>query len=150
MIFLDILALAAAWRIVLSCLIGGLIAYGLHQIAPALTFFHLLGITILGLAVGVEWQSFSMPRQWAHGTPNFEIQPTPMALLAAVTGSIWGFFNASSIQDFAIGFFLFLIGAIAWRRFFIREGLEMHIANQCAAISCVALFFGAGLACTVY
>jgi hypothetical protein len=146
---IDILTLVAAWRLVICCLAGGLFAYGLHQIVPALTFFHLIGVTTLGLVAGVEWQSLSMPRQWANGTPNFEIHPAPMGLLAAVAGAFWGFFNAASLQDFIIGFLLFLISVIAWRRFFLREGLETHIANQCAAISCAALFFGAGLARTV-
>src|SRR3990167_9293442 len=42
---IDILTLVAAWRLVICCLAGGLFAYGLHQIVPALTFFHLIGVT---------------------------------------------------------------------------------------------------------
>lgn len=142
----GILVLVMAWRFVVCCVVSGLLAYLLHQAAPTLTFVHLIGITALGLVVGAEWQSLSTPSQWARRTRNFETHPLVTAFFTAIAGAVWGFFNAASLKDFAVGLLVFSISSIAWRSFFLREGLAESVANKCVAISGAALLAGAALA----
>lgn len=142
----GILYFVLAWRYVLCCLAFGMLAFLLNQVFPSLSPFQMLGITLLGLVAGGRWQSSSRFSEWRNLQPYFETRPTTVATVASILCAVWGYFNADSSQDLAIGIIVFAVNAFAWRWHLVCEGLLSSVANLCVLISFVALICGIAFA----
>ena len=146
----GIIFLIFAWRFVLCCVAFGTVGFLLGQVLPSLSPFHMLGITLLGLVAGARWQSSSRFSEWRNLQPHFQTPPVAVAFVASVVCAAWGYCNARSLHDLAIGLVVFGVSAFAWRWHLVREGLLSNFANVCVLISCVALICGIAFSCFMY